>query len=396
MQKYASEAGAAPEVLPGLTAMRGIAAVAVVLFHIDVCLFYRELGTLLPKTESAVIANGYLWVDFFFILSGYVIHHAYAGRLVDGPGWRSAVGFWRSRFFRIYPLHLATLAFLVVAVIAAGALAPTLKDGSWGAFFDWSALPANVLLTHAMTPGGALSWNIVSWSIAAEWWAYLLAPLLIPLMAKTGRRGGWFCMAAGAGILAALYGVLGRDTLDVTFDYGVVRCVGGFLIGTGLYAVHRPGLKTTSGSADGLGFAALAGLAVVMHLNALDLLVIPLFAALVIACTAGNGLLNRILTARPLQYLGRISYSIYLVHGLVFMLFWFGAPASGLSFDTPLTAWSFAAAFLALTIAGASVSYRFIEVPGRSLGRSRTSASTPQLRDDVRSAGEQAVETTAP
>ncbi len=64
--------------IPSLTSLRGIAAIWVVLFHIDVCIFYRGLGSILPKEGSGLIAQGYLWVDFFFILSGFIITHVYS------------------------------------------------------------------------------------------------------------------------------------------------------------------------------------------------------------------------------------------------------------------------------------------------------------------------------
>lgn len=355
--------------LAGLTALRGLAAIGVVLFHIDVCLFYREMGTLLPKATSGLVANGYLWVDFFFILSGFVIHHAYAGRLGAGFRWRSLAAFYAARFFRICPLHLALTLLLVLAVVGVGAWRPELKDGSWAAFFGWSTLPANLLLTHAMTPGAGLSLNIVSWSIAVEWWVYVSAPLVIPVLSLGGRIVASACIAVGGLVLVALYVLVGRDTLDITFDYGVVRCLGGFLIGLGLYRLLRSTRPLPPFAADALAIAALSGIAVVMHMNALDLWIVPLFAGLVVAGASPEGWISQALRLQLLQFLGRISYSIYLVHGLVFMLFWFGAPALGLRFPTPLEAWGFAAAFLLLTFVGAALTYRYLERPGQAIGR---------------------------
>ncbi|WP_165799557.1 acyltransferase family protein [Sphingomonas oleivorans] len=364
-----------------MTALRGVAALGVVLFHIDVCLFYREMGTLLPKTASGLIANGYLWVDLFFILSGYVIHHAYGERLSPGCRWSSAADFYRARFLRIYPLHLILTALLVVAVLIAGALWPALKDGSWVIFFAWSALPSNLLLTHALNQHSYLSWNIVSWSIGAEWWCYAAALIVIPLMARFRRRSGGICIGLGAAVLAGLFFVLGRDTLDITYDFGVVRCLGGFLIGLGLYQVCRVGRPLQARAADGLTLAAVAGLVLIMHFDASDLLAIPLFAILVMSLSASGGRVHRLLAAPVPRYLGRISYSIYLVHGLVFLAFWYAAPALGWRFGTPAEAWLFAAAFLVLTISGAAISYRFIELPAQRLAR------TAPLAEDV-NAGE--------
>lgn len=378
MQKNANERTGAAD-LPALTALRGVAALGVALFHIDVCLYYREMGALLPKAASGVIANGYLWVDLFFILSGYVIHHAYRERLSTGRLGARAATFYRARFVRIYPLHLALTALLVVAVTVAGVLWPMLKDGSWETYFAWSALPSNLLLTHAMKQHSYLSWNIVSWSIAAEWWCYAATLLAVPLMVRFGRWSGAASIAAGGAVLVGLYLGLGRGTLDITYDFGIVRCLGGFLIGLGLYQICRIDASIPARLADGLAAASLTGLVAVMHVGGLDLLAIPLFAVLVAALGASGGWMRRWFSTPILQYLGRISYSIYLVHGLVFLGFWYAAPALGWRMETPTEAWLFAAAFLGLTIAGAALTYRLIEAPSLKWARSRR-APAPQPR----------------
>lgn len=366
------------EEFPALTSLRGLAALGVVLFHIDVCLFYRDMGTLLPKASSGLIANGYLWVDFFFILSGFVIHHAYRDRLAGGPRWRSTIDYHRARFFRIYPLHLILTGVLVLTVVVAGALAPGLKDGSWDAFFKPSALLANLLMFHAMTPGAGLTWNIVSWSIAAEWWVYAVAPLLIPLLARGRTKASWACMALGCVILVSLYILIGRDTLDITYDWGVIRGLGGFLIGLGLYRISDAMQGQPGWMADAIAAMALLGLGWVMQTDANDLLAIAPFVLLVLVGTCREGLFHKFLRQSIPLYLGRISYSIYLAHGLVFMLFWFGAPGLGLTFRHPAAAWSFALVFGSLTIGLAALTYRYIEQPGQRLGRQialRNSAS---------------------
>lgn len=383
MQKNANERTGAAD-LPALTALRGVAALGVALFHIDVCLYYREMGTLLPKAASGVIANGYLWVDLFFILSGYVIYHAYRERLSTGRFGARVATFYRARFVRIYPLHLALTALLVVATTVAGALWPMLKDGSWETYFAWSALPSNLLLTHAMNQHSYLSWNIVSWSIAAEWWCYAAALLAVPLMVRFGRWSGAACIAAGGAVLVGLYLGLGRGTLDITYDFGIVRCLGGFLIGLGLYQICRIDASILARLADGLAAASLAGLVAVMHVGGLDLVAIPLFAVLVAALGASGGWMHRWFSTPILQYLGRISYSIYLVHGLVFLGFWYAAPALGWRMQTPVEAWLFAAAFLGLTIAGAALTYRLIEAPSLKWARSwRAPTSQPRATQEA-------------
>src|SRR5687768_5323025 len=89
-----------------LTPLRAIAALRVVLFHIDVSLYYRDLGALVPRPARGIFSQGYLFIDFFFLQSGFVIAHVYAPRLSSGdkPG-AIKVYLW-ARFARVYPLHL--------------------------------------------------------------------------------------------------------------------------------------------------------------------------------------------------------------------------------------------------------------------------------------------------
>src|SRR5579859_5492186 len=165
--------------IEGLTPLRGLAALWVVLFHADVILFFRQFGALLDRDKTGLFSHGYLWVDFFFLLSGFIIAHVYGAKL-SGPF--SADAAWRylaARFARVYPLHLFALLLLIPLRVLASVWFPAMQDGSWDSFLAWRAIPSNLLMTHAMNQHVYLSWNIVSWSIGAEWWSYVAALLLI-------------------------------------------------------------------------------------------------------------------------------------------------------------------------------------------------------------------------
>jgi peptidoglycan/LPS O-acetylase OafA/YrhL len=95
---------ASPRHLDALTGIRGIAAWGVVLYHIRL-----SLTGLLPAPVIAVFAKGYLAVDLFFILSGFVIWYNYAARIADGGAGAARLFLWR-RFARVWPLHGAILA----------------------------------------------------------------------------------------------------------------------------------------------------------------------------------------------------------------------------------------------------------------------------------------------
>ncbi|NEX92308.1 acyltransferase [Caulobacter sp. 17J65-9] len=359
--------------LPSLTAMRGVAAVWVMLFHIDVSLFYRDLGPLIPHAWTGLITGGYLWVDFFFILSGFVIAHVYGADFAGGVKLRTAFGYLKARFFRIYPLHLFTLLVLIVFARWVAASQPALIDGSLESFFSDKALPSNFLLTNAMNQHVYLSWNIVSWSIGAEWWTYFVG---IGLLAATGRAwSGALLLIGGYLLLAALVLLLPAGDLDITFDYGFFRCLFGFAMGVGLHALYRRGWARAWLASDAAVVAVLLLLAMKFHWGWHDLVAPPLFALLALAGAYNRAGFARLLAARPPQYLGEISYSIYLMHGVWFMVFWTFLPRLKTAFHLERLppAWSLAYAvlFVALSIGSAALTHRFVEAPGRRLFRAR-------------------------
>ena len=150
---------------PHLDGLRIIAAGAVVILHYSD--YFRDLPAGRYMVEHAWHFN--LFVDLFFVVSGFVIARQYIGRVGDA----ASIGrfLWR-RFARIYPLHLATLAFyLAVAVALHFGVARTDNP----ARYPLSDLPAQLLLLHAFV-GERLTFNFPSWSLSAEMFCYLLFP----------------------------------------------------------------------------------------------------------------------------------------------------------------------------------------------------------------------------
>jgi peptidoglycan/LPS O-acetylase OafA/YrhL len=157
----------APERIPFLDDIRGIAIIAVFLFH---CV-KRALGhNLTPAT--------------FFVLSGFCIHLACRGGM--GKSWRE---FYRGRFFRLYPAYVAALFLFAFAF-------PTTRlHLGWGAV---KQLASHLLLIHNLHPASFFSINAALWSIAVEAQFYLLYPLLLALAARLGWRGVLWLLAAVA------------------------------------------------------------------------------------------------------------------------------------------------------------------------------------------------------
>jgi peptidoglycan/LPS O-acetylase OafA/YrhL len=168
-----------------LEGLRFLASAAIVLHHF-VPYTQRGLGSVEFWSGRFSIA-----VDLFFVISGIVIASGYLGRT---SSWREYGGFIRRRFGRLYPLHLLTLGFYVAIGVATSlGLISVMGESNYA--FD--QLPANLLLVHAWGFSSQLSFNYVSWSISAEWFVYLLFPLVAWTVAKPSG------VVAVAGMLAA-------------------------------------------------------------------------------------------------------------------------------------------------------------------------------------------------
>lgn len=316
-----------------LTGARGLAAWAVVLYHLRLSIDD------LPAPVLAVFAKGYPAVDFFFLLSGFVIWLAWHDRL---PAERGR--FWQKRVARIWPLHL-----LMLGVAVALAAAQTLR-GSPDPAFPWAELPLHLLLVQIWGTTGALHWNDPAWSISAELAAYLLFPLLIRCV-DWRRWSTPALVAVIAGVLAILPLTMGGGTLGQDIPrFGLLRCLCEFAAGTALAALYLRG-----GSARiPLAVAALC-LAAILAGAPETLAVPPLLAATLLALArieAGP------LASRPIHWLGEISYATYLSHFLLWKLAKLLLPAGP---QPPLVI----AAYLLAVLAISHLLYRWWELPAQ-------------------------------
>lgn len=214
-----------PKFMPALTGLRGIVALWVVAFH---------LGNFLPTRGAPVIGMGWIGVDVFFILSGFVLAHVHISDFerVTGAGARR---FLALRLSRIYPVHVATL-------IAACALAAAMEGIGvhLTGRFSFEALIANLMLVQAWGFFAHDTFNVLAWSISAEWLAYLAFPLLA--LAIVRLRAG---SALGVGALALLlevaaFRLLGRG-LFATSGLAPLRISGEFVCGMCLCVTFRSG-----------------------------------------------------------------------------------------------------------------------------------------------------------
>jgi peptidoglycan/LPS O-acetylase OafA/YrhL len=354
--------------LPSITALRGVAAIFVVFFHMDVIIFYRELGSLISHDTSGIITKGYLWVDFFFLLSGFIISHVYGKALTTNfLKWQSIKSFLWARFSRIYPLHVFTLILLIPFALLFPLISSSVVDGSWTTFFAWSAVWDNLVLINAMNQHNYLSWNIVAWSIGAEWWTYVVAIFILPLVYR--KKNFQILLLALIAIAALCSMVYFRKNLDITFDYGFVRCISEFLLGSVVYQLYLKSIGKKWLAIDIVFGVFMLLLILIFHIKLHDLFTIPIFCFLILSSVYNEGTINRILESKLPVYLGKISYSIYMMHGFWFMVFWFCLPYLKSEYGIlQLTLWMkviYVMLFLGLTITSAHFTYQFIELRAR-------------------------------
>jgi peptidoglycan/LPS O-acetylase OafA/YrhL len=354
-----------------LESLRGIAALLVALFHIPFTNF---------TYDWPVVRNGYLLVDLFFVLSGWVMAQAYGGRLRTAQDVKTYL--WL-RLGRIYPLHLTLLGVffaIEVARAVAQARGQALATPAFSTNGPW-ALVCNVLLVHAHGLTHALSFNGPSWSIGAELWAYVsfAALSLAPVTPKTRLA---MATVTAASLFSLIY-LWHPSSIDVTFDGGVLRCLAGFALGLLTHAVSRM-VPPRVGSL--LGLLGVALTFAVLHFSAegsLDF-AFPLAAAVLIAgiASAPEGGLSKALASRPLVWLGKVSFSLYMVHTAVIRIVApvvrrlsgaAGGEADGLLRVSPAWGLMGLVLFVAVLLATSALSYRFVEDPARRWAKARVS-----------------------
>jgi peptidoglycan/LPS O-acetylase OafA/YrhL len=337
--------------LRALTSVRGIAAWLVVLFHIRLSI------PSLPAPAEAMLAKGYLAVDFFFLLSGFVIWMSWSERLRD-DGLPAVPGFLKRRIARIWPLHLFMLGFAMILALLLWA------TGRETPQFPLAELPLHLALLQNWGFTAALAWNDPAWSISCELAAYLLFPLLV-LTIDWRRVPTPAILATIAALLALLHLVLavqGTPTLGEQVPrFGMLRCLLEFACGTAIAALwlrwraqwRLPAL--ISSAVATLLFASwIAGVAP-------ETFAVPAaFAALLLALALTAGKPSNPLETAPLHYLGEISYATYLGH----FLLWFAFKLVFIS-DAHAVAWPLIALYLALVLASSAALYHGIERPAQ-------------------------------
>ncbi len=366
--------------LTGLTALRGLAAWWVVFYH-----FAPFTYAHLPLDIWLFSKKGFLAVDLFFILSGFVIFYTYQHSLTANK--HSIRDFFVKRLARVYPLHililLSYLGFILALYFARGVVPDA---GS----FAPSQFGLQLLLMQAwgFSDGSALSWNYPAWSISAEFFAYLCFPLML-LWLKPQRWPTLLLVSVIALTTAAVtlfYFALGICPSPPVADQilvasapkicslnrmidqtSLLRCVLQFFIGVCLCVLF---LRSGAYRARWGLMCLSAGLTLLIFgiwLEISDVYFASLsWTLLVFGVAAEPWPVKKILCHRPLVWLGNISYATYLCHALardVFKLVFVQSTSDPfVPFYAPL--WTIIFSFAAILIAS-QLLYRRFERPAQ-------------------------------
>jgi peptidoglycan/LPS O-acetylase OafA/YrhL len=295
-----------PPDLRALTTLRFFAALWVVLYtawpHLDV------------GFVPVAVTKGYLGVETFFVLSGFILSHVYleaAGEKRFRYG-----GFLWARLARVYPLHLVTL----FGMIGLGVVATAAGMSIDGSLTNWRDLPAHLTLTHAWGLATSSAFNHPSWSISAEWAAYLGFPAFA-FVAWRLRDRPVLATGLAAGFALALYAAFeplaGYSLTEATFRWGALRIVPCFALGCALYLIHRRGGVPFAGPVALVSGAAVLASA---SLGLWDAITVLAAGGLILGLGSVENSRAGLLGSKFGVYLGEISYSIYMVCAPVLLL----------------------------------------------------------------------------
>jgi len=329
-----------------LTALRGLAALWVVGHHMSF-----ELGYAGYPFATAFFSPGDAAVDIFFVLSGFIMTAVHRDLTRDGLG-----DFFTRRVFRIYPMHLTVLAALVALAL-------------WGLLVHgappadrWSALPLVAMLVQPIFIHGP-TWNVASWSLSAEMVCYLVFPLAVVLVRRIEP--------VGIALFVLVLGVIEWHTWSPLpwswppFERGLEGFALGMLVQQAAVQLPRFGFRFASV----IEVAALLGIILVLGFVYHGIKDVPIFAALLIFGLASEtGLLARALRFGVFVWLGRISFSVYLLHGMLLALAFGYLPPARLPFAHEAQGLVWAGGITAIILALATVTWLTVEEPARRFG----------------------------
>ncbi len=267
---------------------------------------------------SSLLDRGAPYVDFFFVLSGFVIFANYSDRMTSGY---SIKNFILLRFGRLYPLHFFVLmGFVSIEVLQlflhvdqAALYAPFSSPGE-----GLGDIIAILFLVHSLNVSENLAFNGPSWSISVEFYTYILFAFI---MAYAGRYYKIIIVVMAIVSAVLLYFLYGE--LYAKLNYGFLRCVYGFSCGALTWIIYQNIYKKTlplfkdrirAHIIEILLLSTVIIYILYFSFNTLSFIAPVLFSLVVFVFAFEGGAISKLLKAKFFLFLGMLSYSIYMVH----------------------------------------------------------------------------------
>lgn len=298
------------EVLDGL---RGVCALLVCILHARILSHLYDLD---------FIRNSYLFVDFFFVLSGFVICASYQNKIIEKKGFYK---FTIKRIGRIWPLHILTLSVMVLIELCKYYILSqsSINSGS-EAFvgrFSIESLISNIFLLHSIGLHESLTWNNPSWSISVEFFTYLVFALVVYWFRANIKNVAVTITLLSILILWALNPI----NMDVSYDYGMLRCLSGFFVGVCVYTLRNSRLTIGFYKASFIEFFAITATCFyIIHYgyNQFSLISPFVFGIMVWLFSYELGAFSYLLKFKYIQVLGKLSFTMYMIHSVLLTVIW--------------------------------------------------------------------------
>ncbi|WP_019836634.1 acyltransferase family protein [Acinetobacter johnsonii] len=285
-----------------LTGLRGYAALYVVVYHL--------LNIPFPTFKS----NGYLAVDLFFMLSGFLLVHNYSS-LLKKIHIKYLLIFLNHRFSRIFPVYIFWLLLSLIYGL------------NNNETYSLSQIASNLTLTHLIFHEKSIV--LPSWSVSVEWILYSLFPLLFLFIENRTIKtiSTIFCFLLYFILAFQLFPFLmgsqnrSNGQLDIFFfdAYAtILRGFAGFVIGMCSYSLISHSFVDNKRQMNILFYCTISLIIVLLNLKNYDFFIVILFSLLIPLCSTCDNFITKFLSNKLAIFLGEISYSLYLCHLLLF------------------------------------------------------------------------------
>ncbi len=309
-----------PIEIKALSGARALPPLILVLYH-----FCEGHGYRGATWFDVPVGKGYLWVEFFFALSGFILIHVYGERAREFWRGKAFVPFLQARLARLYPVHFVTLLSMLLLMLTLNQLSYwggylSIYHQPWPPINTWPSFAASLFLVQAWNLFPWLTWNGASWFVSIEFLLCLLFPVYVLL-----SRGGVLRTLAvtGAGLAALTFmAQTSGHGLDITFHNGMFRGMAGFAVGVGMAMLYRCAMKAGAARLPDWIYSA-AQIAVLAFFywatyrtgwshTPNDIWFALALYTLVFALAFDRGFLARAFSTPPLLKLGEWSYAIYM------------------------------------------------------------------------------------